>query len=188
MLVDDALPAQIRSAARFCSTSVSTEAIAGITVSAQLFGHTLLNLVLSTVGPTVVSLAVLLEVPGALLFALVLLGQVPPLLALPGVALVVIGVALVVREVLEETGHLVVLGRPHPSQRYTVGVTGKGVPYRAATADDTSRVRGLRIKRADISGGTTGARRRGNPSSFSSRVARAAPEEGRRCGDDRRFS
>jgi drug/metabolite transporter (DMT)-like permease len=71
--------------------------IAAITVSAQLFGHTLLNLVLSTVGPTVVSLAVLLEVPGALLFALVLLGQVPPLLALPGVALVVVGVALVVR-------------------------------------------------------------------------------------------
>ena len=48
--------------------------IAAITVAAQLFGHTLLNLVLSTVGPTVVSLAVLLEVPGALLFALVLLG------------------------------------------------------------------------------------------------------------------
>jgi drug/metabolite transporter (DMT)-like permease len=71
--------------------------IAGITVSAQLFGHTLLNLVLSSVGPTVVSLAVLLEVPGALLFALLLLGQVPPLLALPGVALVVAGVALVVR-------------------------------------------------------------------------------------------
>jgi drug/metabolite transporter (DMT)-like permease len=71
--------------------------IAGITVAAQLFGHTLLNLVLSSVGPTVVSLAVLLEVPGALLFALVLLGQVPPLLALPGVVLVVLGVALVVR-------------------------------------------------------------------------------------------
>ncbi|NEK86508.1 DMT family transporter [Blastococcus saxobsidens] len=71
--------------------------IAGITVSAQLFGHTLLNLVLSSVGPTVVSLAVLLEVPGALLFALVLLGQVPPLLALPGVLLAVAGVALVVR-------------------------------------------------------------------------------------------
>jgi drug/metabolite transporter (DMT)-like permease len=71
--------------------------IAGITVAAQLFGHTLLNLVVSTVGPTVVSLAVLLEVPGALLFALALLGEVPPLLALPGVALVVVGVALVVR-------------------------------------------------------------------------------------------
>ena len=40
--------------------------IAGITFFAQLFGHTLLNLVLSSVGPTVVSLAVLLEVPGSL--------------------------------------------------------------------------------------------------------------------------
>jgi drug/metabolite transporter (DMT)-like permease len=71
--------------------------IGAITVSAQLFGHTLLNLVLSSVGPTVVSLAVLLEVPGALLIALVLLQQSPPLLALPGVVLVVAGVALVVR-------------------------------------------------------------------------------------------
>ncbi|MEI4270568.1 DMT family transporter [Klenkia sp. LSe6-5] len=71
--------------------------IAGITVVAQLLGHTLFNLVLSTVGPTVVGLAILLEVPGALLVALVLLRQLPPLLALPGMALVVVGVALVVR-------------------------------------------------------------------------------------------
>lgn len=71
--------------------------IAAITVVAQLFGHTLLNLVLSTVGPTVVSLAVLLEVPGALVFALVLLGQAPPVLALPGMAAVVAGVGLVIR-------------------------------------------------------------------------------------------
>ena len=71
--------------------------IAGITLVAQLLGHTLFNLVLSTVGPTVVGLAILLEVPGALLVALVLLGQLPPLLALPGMALVVVGVALVIR-------------------------------------------------------------------------------------------
>jgi drug/metabolite transporter (DMT)-like permease len=71
--------------------------IAAITVCAQLAGHTLLNLVLSSVGPTVVSLAVLLEVPGALIVALVLLHQAPPLLALPGMAAVVVGVALVVR-------------------------------------------------------------------------------------------
>jgi drug/metabolite transporter (DMT)-like permease len=71
--------------------------MAAITVCAQLFGHTLLNLVLSSVGPTVVSLAVLLEVPGAVLIALVLLEQVPPLLALPGMAAVVVGVALIVR-------------------------------------------------------------------------------------------
>jgi drug/metabolite transporter (DMT)-like permease len=71
--------------------------ILAITVCAQILGHTLLNLVISSVGPTVVSLAVLLEVPGALLVALVLLQQVPPLLALPGMAAVVVGVALVVR-------------------------------------------------------------------------------------------
>jgi drug/metabolite transporter (DMT)-like permease len=71
--------------------------IAAITVCAQLFGHTLLNLVVPTVGPTVVSLAILLEVPGALLVALVLLHQAPPLLALPGMAAVVAGVGLVVR-------------------------------------------------------------------------------------------
>ena len=71
--------------------------IAGITFVAQLLGHTLLNLVLSSVGPTVVSLAVLLEVPGSLIVAFVLLGQVPPLLALPGMAMVVVGVGLVVR-------------------------------------------------------------------------------------------
>ena len=71
--------------------------IAAITFVAQLLGHTLLNLVLHSVGPTVVSLAVLLEVPGSLIVALVLLEQAPPLLALPGMAAVVAGVALVVR-------------------------------------------------------------------------------------------
>jgi drug/metabolite transporter (DMT)-like permease len=71
--------------------------IAAITIVAQLLGHTLLNLVLSSVGPTVVSLAVLLEVPGSLIVALVLLHQAPPLLALPGMVAVVVGVALVVR-------------------------------------------------------------------------------------------
>ena len=44
-----------------------------------------------------------LEVPGALLVALVLLQQVPPLLAVPGMVAVVVGVALVVRA-----------GRPSP--------------------------------------------------------------------------
>jgi drug/metabolite transporter (DMT)-like permease len=71
--------------------------IVAITFVAQLLGHTLLNLVLSSVGPTVVSLAVLLEVPGSLIVAMVLLDQAPPLLALPGMAAVVMGVALVVR-------------------------------------------------------------------------------------------
>jgi drug/metabolite transporter (DMT)-like permease len=71
--------------------------IAAITFVAQLLGHTLLNLVLSTVGPTMVSLVILLEVPGSLIVALVLLHQAPPLLALPGMVAVVVGVGLVIR-------------------------------------------------------------------------------------------
>ena len=71
--------------------------IAAITVVAQLMGHTLFNLVVSSVGPTVVGLAILLEVPGALLVSLALGQQAPPLLALPGMVAVVAGVALVVR-------------------------------------------------------------------------------------------
>jgi len=71
--------------------------IAAITCCAQLLGHTLLNQVLSTVGPTVVGLVILLEVPGALVVALFLLDQVPPLLALPGMAAVLAGVGLVIR-------------------------------------------------------------------------------------------
>jgi len=71
--------------------------IAAITFVAQLLGHTLFNLVVPSVGPTIVSLAILLEVPGSLIVALVLLDQAPPLLALPGMAAVVVGVTLVVR-------------------------------------------------------------------------------------------
>lgn len=71
--------------------------ILAITVAAQLLGHTVFNLVVSEVGPTVVGLVLLLEVPGAALLALILIGQAPPALALPGLVLVVIGVALVVR-------------------------------------------------------------------------------------------
>ncbi|MDQ3505612.1 MAG: DMT family transporter [Actinomycetota bacterium] len=71
--------------------------ILAITVVAQLLGHTMFNLVVTDVGPTVVGLVLLLEVPGAALLALVLVGQTPPVLALPGLALVVLGVALVVR-------------------------------------------------------------------------------------------
>lgn len=71
--------------------------ILAITLAAQLLGHTVFNLVVSDVGPTVVGLVLLLEVPGAALFALILVDQVPSALALPGLALVVLGVALVVR-------------------------------------------------------------------------------------------
>lgn len=71
--------------------------ILAITGCAQMLGHTIFNQVISTVGPTVVGLAILLEVPGAALLAFVLLGQVPPLLAVPGLVLLVSGIAIVIR-------------------------------------------------------------------------------------------
>lgn len=67
-----------------------------LTVLAQLLGHTLLNRAVGTVGPVVVALVILLEVPAATLIAAWWLGQVPPLAALPAAGLVLAGVAVVV--------------------------------------------------------------------------------------------
>jgi drug/metabolite transporter (DMT)-like permease len=67
-----------------------------LTLCAQLIGHTLLNRALAVAGATTVSLAILLETPGAALMAWLLLGQQPPALVVPGAALVLLGIALVV--------------------------------------------------------------------------------------------
>ncbi len=71
--------------------------IALVTVCAQLLGHTLINVVLRSTSPTVVSMVILLEVPGAALVALVWLHQRPPASALPGLALLLVGLLLVAR-------------------------------------------------------------------------------------------
>lgn len=71
--------------------------ILAITACAQMLGHTIFNRVVSTVGPTVVGMAILLEVPGAALLAFVLIAQVPPLLVVPGLVFIVSGLALVIR-------------------------------------------------------------------------------------------
>ncbi len=69
-----------------------------LTAGAQLLGHSVFNLVLRTTSPTVVSLALLLEIPGAAVIAAAALGQVPPLAALPAAALLLLGLAIVVYE------------------------------------------------------------------------------------------
>lgn len=68
-----------------------------LTAGAQLLGHSLFNTVLRSVSPTVVSLSILFEIPGAALIAAVFLGQTPPLLAVPAAVLLVAGLALVIR-------------------------------------------------------------------------------------------
>jgi drug/metabolite transporter (DMT)-like permease len=67
-----------------------------LTAGAQLLGHSLFNRVLRTTSPTVVSLALLFEVPGAAVIAAIFLGQTPPLAALPAAMLLLVGVAIVV--------------------------------------------------------------------------------------------
>ncbi len=68
-----------------------------VTVCAQLLGHSLINVVLRSTSPTMVSLAILFETPGAAIVAYLWLGQHPPLTAVPGIALLLIGLVLVVR-------------------------------------------------------------------------------------------
>jgi len=71
--------------------------ILAVTGCAQLLGHSLVNVVLRSASATVVSLAILLETPGAALIAAVWLHQVPPASAVPGLVLLLAGLIVVVR-------------------------------------------------------------------------------------------
>ncbi|MDT0307685.1 EamA family transporter [Streptomyces sp. DSM 44917] len=68
-----------------------------LTAASQLLGHSLLNRVVRGLGPSVTSTALLLETPGAALVAAAWLGQAPPAAAWPALALILLGLALVVR-------------------------------------------------------------------------------------------
>jgi drug/metabolite transporter (DMT)-like permease len=70
--------------------------LVALTAGAQLLGHSLFNHVLRSISATVVSLALLLEIPGATLIAAVFLGQTPPLMALPAAVLLLAGLAIVI--------------------------------------------------------------------------------------------
>jgi drug/metabolite transporter (DMT)-like permease len=69
--------------------------LVAITVGPQLLGHSVFNRVLPSVGPTVVSVAVLLEVAGASVLAWWWFGEVPPAAAVPAGVLLLAGVVLV---------------------------------------------------------------------------------------------
>lgn len=68
-----------------------------LTAGAQLLGHSLFNVVLRTTSPTVVSLSILFEIPGAAVIAAVFVaGQSIPWLAAPALVLLVVGLAIVI--------------------------------------------------------------------------------------------
>jgi drug/metabolite transporter (DMT)-like permease len=67
-----------------------------VAVTAQLLGHSVFNHLLATVSPMLVSLVLLLEIPGASLIAGAWLGQVPGPGAVAGLVLILAGMATVV--------------------------------------------------------------------------------------------
>jgi drug/metabolite transporter (DMT)-like permease len=70
-------------------------AIVAVTVGPQLLGHSLFNFALRRVPATTVSVLILLEAPGAALLAWAWLDQVPAAAAVPGLLLLLAGVAIV---------------------------------------------------------------------------------------------
>ena len=61
-----------------------------------MLGHSMFNYALHRISATTVSVLILLEVPGAALLAWLWLGQTPRAAALPGLALLLAGVAVVI--------------------------------------------------------------------------------------------
>lgn len=70
--------------------------IVGVTVAAQIFGHTIFNHLLATMSPLVVSMMILVEIPGAALLAGVFLKQALPAGTYTGLALILVGLAIVI--------------------------------------------------------------------------------------------
>jgi len=71
-------------------------AILAIVLGAQLLGHSMFNYALHRVSATTVSVLALIEVPGAALLAWAWLGQQPRAATLPGLALILTGVVVVI--------------------------------------------------------------------------------------------
>ena len=69
--------------------------LAALTIGPQFLGHSSVNWAVGRLSATVVSVVTLLEVPGAALLALLFLHQRPPALALPGLVVLLLGVAVV---------------------------------------------------------------------------------------------
>ena len=87
--------------------------IALITLGAQLLGHTVVDRVLATTSATIVSLAILLEMPGSTAIAAAWLGQVPPAI-IPAVVLMFAGIAMVISTTTRPGDPP---ARPHPPER-----------------------------------------------------------------------
>lgn len=102
-------------------------AIGLLTLGPQFLGHSLFNFTLRRLSATVVSVVALLEVPGAAVLALLLVGQAPAAATLPGMVVLVVGVAVAVTGARPEPGDGAGAGRSGPAGRAGVS-SGPVVP------------------------------------------------------------
>lgn len=70
--------------------------ILAVTVAAQLLGHTIFNYLLATISPLVVSMMILVEIPGAALLAAIFLSEALPPGTYLGLGLILAGLAVVI--------------------------------------------------------------------------------------------
>ncbi|MHA7306576.1 DMT family transporter [Arthrobacter sp. TMN-49] len=70
--------------------------ILGVTVAAQLLGHTIFNYLLATISPLVVSMMILVEIPGAALLAAIFLSEELPSGTYLGLGLILAGLTVVI--------------------------------------------------------------------------------------------
>ncbi len=71
--------------------------ILAVTVLAQLMGHSVFNHLLAVMSPLVVSMIILLEIPGAAVLAAIFLGEKLPIGTYGGLLLILLGLAVVIR-------------------------------------------------------------------------------------------
>ncbi|OUM43955.1 DMT family transporter [Arthrobacter sedimenti] len=85
-------------------TPAAWAGILAVTLLAQIMGHSVFNHLLAVMSPLVVSMIILLEIPGAAILAAVFLGEQLPAGTYGGLALILVGLAVVVRGQQRRTG------------------------------------------------------------------------------------
>ncbi|WP_105032230.1 DMT family transporter [Arthrobacter ruber] len=71
--------------------------ILAVTLMAQIMGHSVFNHLLAVMSPLVVSMIILLEIPGAAILAAVFLGETLPAGTYGGLGLIIVGLVVVIR-------------------------------------------------------------------------------------------
>lgn len=95
--------------------------ILGVTLMAQIMGHSVFNHLLAVMSPLVVSMIILLEIPGAAFLAAVFLDEKLPAGTYGGLALILVGLAVVIRGQQRRRGRRPVSGSTVVTQPPALG-------------------------------------------------------------------